>query len=65
MSDLVFFVSIVAAIAAVGVALGIIVAGRMDRLMAQHTPEPSSAPADPADPAEAPTAPPPPQEEQP
>ena len=65
MSDLIIFVSIVAAIAAVGVALGIIVAGRMDRLMAPRTPEPSSAPADPAEAPEAPTPPAPSQEEQP
>lgn len=65
------FVVIVAAMAGVGMALGIIVAGRMDRIMAPRSasappsaPEPVEPPgtAEPPDPLTAPVAP---EEEQP
>ncbi len=58
MSDLILFVVIVAAMAGVGIALGMIVAGRMDRLMTRR---PAESPATPPDPPTAPVAP---QEEQ-
>ena len=61
MSDLVVFVVIVAAMAGVGMALGIIVAGRMDRLIARPDEEPTTttpttpaAPLEPTDVAEPP-----------
>jgi hypothetical protein len=57
-SDLVVFVAIAAAMAGVGIALGMIVAGRMDRLMAPRSAEP------PPKPPESPTAPTVPKEEQ-
>jgi hypothetical protein len=44
MSDLVVFLLIVAAVAGVGVALGMILAGRIDRLMASPTAEPPGTP---------------------
>jgi hypothetical protein len=47
MSDLVVFIAIVAAMAGVGIALGIIVAGRMDRLMTPRSAEPPGAPPEP------------------
>lgn len=40
MSDVVIFLAIVAAVTAVGIAVGMIVAGRIDRHMAPPTAEP-------------------------
>jgi hypothetical protein len=47
MSDLVIFVAILALVAAVGIAVGIIVAGRIDRILspgAAATPQPPTTP---------------------
>lgn len=59
MTGLLVFVGIVAAVAAVGFALGMIVAGRIDRVLAPRAPAPAAGP--PADPS----APTPPLEEHP
>jgi hypothetical protein len=79
-SDLVVFIIIVAAMAGVGMALGIIVAGRMDRIMAGRPAAPPPSPTEPraptetaeprtthesTEPPEPPTAPVAPEEEQP
>jgi hypothetical protein len=42
-SDLVVFVVLVAAMAGIGIAFGMIVAGRIDRLMAPRSAEPPPA----------------------
>ncbi len=47
MNDLVIFVMVVAAVAGVGIALGMIVAGRIDRRMAPRAAEPPTAPTEP------------------
>ncbi len=43
MSDLVVFAALVGVVAAVGIAVGMIVAGRIDRRMAPPTAEPPTA----------------------
>lgn len=44
MTGLLVFVGIVAAIAVVGFAIGMIVAGRIDRVLAPRAPEPTAGP---------------------
>lgn len=44
MTALIVFALVVSAAAVVGLAVGIIVAGRIDRVLAPHAPEPSAGP---------------------